>query len=393
MEPGAAVRAAADSGDYGAVIRLCRRERGWSQGHLGRLCGYSQSAISRLERGRCRFDVPTLRTVAQALDIPLHMVGLGEPAAVNRREFIGGALATVASTKLPRVPSEAADYFTDQLTGHWRADRALGPHLLLETVTQQTRTVVRAAAATRGQLHKDLLGIATAYSGLVGWLHQDAGDLPACERWLSETLELAHRSGDPELVAYALTCRAMVRNDMGDGLGAVDLADAAIAAAPALGAKAKAMAFQQAALGYALLDDRAAVDHRLDEMALALDQAQQRAYGGDRLDDRAVTIARCRATCYGRLGLGAESVALWAQVGIPTDDRRDAGVYLARHAAALLDAHQPDQAADLAAQGVGYLHETGSARMRVELSNLRTKAATWATTQPGRELVDLLAAV
>src|SRR6266545_2202845 len=167
MEPGAAVRAAADSGDYGAVIRLCRRERGFSQGQLGALCGYSQSAVSRLERGLRRFDIPTLRAVARALEIPLHMFGLGEPPAVNRREFIGAVVATVGTTKLPRVPSEAADYFTTQLAGHWRADRALGPHLLLDTVTQQTRTVVRAAAATRGQLHKDLLGIATAYAGLV----------------------------------------------------------------------------------------------------------------------------------------------------------------------------------------------------------------------------------
>lgn len=390
MEPGDAARAAAAAGDYGLVIRLYRQERGLSQGQLGGACGYSQPAISRLERGLRTYDLSTLRGVAHALDIPLHLFGLAEPALVNRRDFLAGTAMAIATTKLPRVPAEAVDYFTSQLAAHWQADRAIGPHLLIDTVAQQCRTVLRAVASTRGELHAHLLQVATAYTGLAGWLYQDAGDLAACSRWLSETLELAHRSGDPELVAYALTSKAMVRADAGDGVGAVDLAEAALTSAPQLGAKAKAMAVQQAAIGHALIGDRPAVDRCLDDMAGLLTSIEHRHFGGDRLDnDPAVVVARHRATCYGRMGMGAEAAALWAHAGVSLD-HRDAGVYLARYATALLDAHRPDDAVGLAAEGLGYLRETGSARMRDELHLLRNKAITWQTTAAGRDLIDVL---
>jgi hypothetical protein len=35
---------------------------------------------------------------------------------------------------------------------------------------------------------------------------------------------MAHRSGDPQLISYALTNKAMLRVEVHDGVGAVDLA-------------------------------------------------------------------------------------------------------------------------------------------------------------------------
>lgn len=52
---------------------------------LGGLTGYSVAQLSRLERGLCPMDVPTLHRFARALDIPLQALGLapasGTPAA------------------------------------------------------------------------------------------------------------------------------------------------------------------------------------------------------------------------------------------------------------------------------------------------------------------------
>lgn len=374
MEPGPEVRKAASAGDLGAVIRHYRERRRITEKELGKASGYSQSSISRLERrGNRSYDLSILRRIAQVLDIPLYLFGLSEPP-VNRRDFIGAAAAFAVSSKLPKVPPAVVPYFSAQLAGHWQADRALGPHLLIDTVEPQCRTVLQTVDASSGTLHRDLLQLATAYTGLTGWLYQDAGDLTLCSRWLAETLELAHRANDRELVAYALTCKAMVRADAGDGIGTLDLAEAALAVSPTLCAKAKAMAVQQAAYGYALINDRASVDRRLDELAVLLEAVENRPWGGDRLTHSpSMILNRHRATCYGALGLAVEAAALWEQTRLPTE-HRDAGVYLARQAAALADAGQPDEAAVLAAEGVRYLHETGSARMRREFTRLRQTA-------------------
>lgn len=359
----------------GAVIRLYRQQRGLKQADLGKACGYSQPQISRLERGLASYDPHTLRKVAQVLDIPVHLLGLVDQIPVNRRDFIGAVAAFATAPVLPAVPPDVVPYFSEQLAGHWRADRALGPHLLIDTVVPQCKTVLRTVDATKGGLHRDLLRLAVSYTGLAGWLYQDAGYLDACARWLAETLELAHRSNDAELVAYALTCKAMVCADRGDGIGTVDLAEAALAAAPEHSAKPRAMAVQQAAYGHALMGDRASVDRRLDELHVLLETVERdRPWGGDRLTQSPeLIVERHRATCYGELGLSAEAAAIWEQTGLP-DEHRDAGVYLARHATALADIGNPEKAAALAAEGVTYLHETGSARMRREYVRLGHKA-------------------
>lgn len=99
-----------------------------------------------------------------------------------------------------------------------------------------------------------------------------------------------------------------------------------------------------------------------------------------------------RATCYGRLRRSREAVDLWDGVfGTQPDDfRRDSGVYLARHAIAHLGADAPEQATQRARRAVGCLHETGSARLRLELHRLRDHAGPWSRTSAGRDLVAVL---
>jgi hypothetical protein len=213
-------------------------------------------------------------------------------------------------------------------------------------------------------------------------------------RMAHETLELAHRAGDPQLVAYALTCKAMVRADAGDGIGAVDLAAAALAVDDKLCAKAQVMALQHAAFGHALLGDRAAVDQLLGDIGdlLAGMDNDDYPWGGDRLrraPDDIVDVQR--ATCYERLGLAEEAAGLWDRVmRQPAAERRDRGVYLARQAATLLDIGEADGAAHRAMEGLRYLHETGSARMHSEFLRLHDKA-TRAGSNPVQDVLATMA--
>jgi hypothetical protein len=324
---------------------------------------------------------------------------LDDRASMDRRTLIAGLGSSLASFAL--VPSglsrnlgrETVDYFSAQLSSHWQTDRDLGPHVLASTAVAQCQSILEAIDAARGGLRSDLLHLGTAFSGFVAWLHQDIGDLAACSRWLDVTLELAHKAGDPQLLAYGLTCKAMLRADLDDGVGAVELAAAALTNADALCTKARVMAMQQAAFGHALLGERTTVDRLLDEIGAELENAStNEVWGGDRLRRAPAQVVDAqRATCYGRLGLADEAADLWANLPVHESiERRDRGVYLARHATALLDVGEPRQAARLAAEGVDDLYRTGSARMRREFGRLHDKAIPWTGTTAGRDLGDVL---
>ncbi|MFE5581183.1 helix-turn-helix domain-containing protein [Kitasatospora sp. NPDC056531] len=57
----------------GAVIRAARCARRMTQAQLGRACGYSASAISRIEAGRLRPPEPSILLIARALGLPEHV--------------------------------------------------------------------------------------------------------------------------------------------------------------------------------------------------------------------------------------------------------------------------------------------------------------------------------
>ncbi len=73
----AAVQAALDSGDLGAIVRALRHANHLTLAQLGGRCGYSTSTLSRMERGKQPLrDVRVLRSIADALRIPARLLGL-----------------------------------------------------------------------------------------------------------------------------------------------------------------------------------------------------------------------------------------------------------------------------------------------------------------------------
>ena len=320
-----------------------------------------------------------------------------EEEQVQRRAFVSvTAAALVAGPVAPQhVDPALIDYFQQQLEGHYRADMFLGPHDLIGTVSAQYQLIDKMVRSATGETRRGLLRAGAAYAALVGWLYQDAGDLDGAHFWRGVTQEIAMRSRDPHLIGYSLVNQAQVRTDLGDGPAVIDLCEAALEDSARLVPKVRIMALQQQAHGASLTRDRGTVDRLLDDAGTLLGRVDDDLPWGNACRRTPGYLEVQRATCYGRLGLGSEAVALWSQVldVVPETARRDRGVYLARHATAAAGAGEPDQAVEIARTVADIAVETRSARMRRELVTLQRAMRPWQDAPVGRDLAEVLAPV
>ncbi|MDX2909254.1 Twin-arginine translocation pathway signal [Streptomyces griseiscabiei] len=320
-----------------------------------------------------------------------------EEEHVRRRTFASVTDAALAPGPFApqHVDPALIDYFQQQLEGHYRADMFLGPHDLIGTVSAQYQLIDKLVRSAKGETRRGLLRAGAAYAALVGWLYQDAGDMEAAAFWRGVTQEIAMRSRDPHLIGYSLVNQAQVRTDLGDGPAVIDLCEAALADLHRLVPKVRIMAMQQQAHGASLAGDRGAVDRLIDHADGLLGRVDDDLPWGNACRRTPGYLEIQRATCYGRLGLGSEAVALWSQVldAVPETARRDRGVYLARHATAAAGAGEPEQAVEIARTAAGIAAETRSARMRRELVTLQRVMRPWQDAPVGQDLAEVLAPV
>jgi hypothetical protein len=316
---------------------------------------------------------------------------------IDRRHFVTATATALAfgRTAVRTVDPALVDYFSLQLAGHYRADMMLGPRELISTVTAQHTLISSLLANTRGDTRQGLLRSSAAYASLIGWLHQDAGDLPSSSVWRGVALEAAQRSQDHQLVAYALLNHASVRADLGDGPGVLDLCGAVLAGAGQLSPKMRVLALQQRAHGASLLGDRATVDSVLDQAAPLIERCDDGLPWGNACRRTPAYLEVQRATCYGRMGLAQTAAGLWQQVleTTPASARRDRGVYLARKATVCVQNGDPGHAVDAGQLAADLAVETGSARIRRELAGLRQAAQPWKNTAVGRDLEEIFASL
>ncbi|WP_374404266.1 helix-turn-helix domain-containing protein [Frankia sp. Cj3] len=292
-----------------------------------------------------------------------------------------------------QVAPEAIEYLASQIDSFYAAEATLGPYTVIPSVLVQQELLRQLLTVARGDARRALLRTNAAYAGLVTWLYQDAGDLGTASHWANHTLELAHRVGDTQLIRHALTNKAMICTDEQDGPGTLDLTSAALVDETELCPKVRVQAMQQSAHGFALMGNRRGADYALDKAAALLPQVDDDYPWYNACRRTPGYIEAQRATCYNRLGLGAEAVALWEQVitGLPTTARRDAGVYRARQAVASAQAHQPDAVVGAVRQAVTIAQETSSARLRQELEGVWHHLTPWHADPVGHEVKELLA--
>ncbi|TXS15535.1 Twin-arginine translocation pathway signal [Streptomyces sp. adm13(2018)] len=319
-----------------------------------------------------------------------------EETTVQNTSFLAVTAAALVPgpTATQHVDPGLVDYFQSQLEGHYRADMLLGPHDLIGTLGPQYQLIDKLTRSATGETRRGLLRVGAAYAALVGWLYQDAGDLSAAAFWRGITQEIALRARDPHLIGYAMVNSAQVRTDLGDGAGVVDLCEAALDDDRVV-PKIRVMAMQQQAHGASLLHDRGTVDRLIDEADRLLPRVNDDLPWGNACRRTPGYLEVQRATCYGRLGLGAEASDLWSQVldVVPATARRDRGVYMARHATAAATARQPEQAVEIARDVAAIAVETRSARMRRELATLERAMRPWQDAPVGRDLAEALAPV
>jgi transcriptional regulator with XRE-family HTH domain len=376
--------------DFHVVVRRLMAERGFSLRGLAREAGYDPSYLSKVINGR----KPCSPFVAKRLDVILDAAGAVTEAASR----LATGQNVEASDMADAVAPELVDYFRDSLGAHYRADMWLGPRNLIPTVRTQTDLIIQLLPRADTAVRADLLGVGATYAALLGWLYQDAGDLTASAHWRDATLGLAHRSGDAQLISYALTNKAMMAVDLGDGHAVVDFTQAALAGQRQLCAKVRVLALQHQAHGHAMLRDRAEADRLLDAADALTGQVDDDYPWGNacRRTPRYVDVQR--ATCYGRTGRKqdlADAAVLWGQLlgEMPDALRRDNAVFSTRYAAALAVVPEPERVTRIAADAASLVRTTGSARLRRELLALPRRAAGWADTRAGRELGDIIASI
>lgn len=372
--------------DLHAVAQRHMEARGTSLRALARAVHCDPSYLSKALRGL----KPCGPKLARDIDNALAAGG----------EIIAAALRSrpdPAPVEAPVAP-EVVDYFRAQLAGHYTADMYLGPLHLIPTVQTQAELITRLAGAADAPVRRGLLDTGAAYAALLGWLYQDAGDLAASARWRDSTLSLAHRSGDPQLVSYALMNKAMLALDQGDGAAVVDFAQAALSNVRELAPKARVLALQHQAQGHAMLGDRASADRLLDQAAVLIGRIDDEYLWGNSCRRTPHHVEVQRATSYGRTGRpedAADAASLWDQVmdSMPESARRDNAVFRARQSAALAQVPDPDRAVWAAAEAANAVRVTGSARLRREIKAIPKHAASWTRTPAGRELREIVGAV
>jgi hypothetical protein len=397
---------------FSEKLRELMTERGLGLRELARLAPCDSGYLAHMREGRRTPSAKLAERLDEVLDAGGELAALIPPRRARRRTRKGkdgaaiarrDALALAGAAGLPRglsgpVAPELADYFHDELAGHYTADRYLGPFRLIPTAATRYDLLCDLANATRGALRPRLWSLAAGYAGFLGWLHQDGGDIDRSVYWHDVMLERAHRANDRQLVAFALHNKAMLHADLLDGHGVLDLTRAALAEASGLVPKVRVLALQQTAHGLSLTEDNDArdeCDRLLDEAAALVDRIDDAyPWGGACLTPHYIDIQR--ATCLVRLGRAADALALWEKI-MPllraAGARRDVGVFLARQAQAYAVHHEPERAVTVAGEVVELANATGSERMRRELSGLQARMRPWAKEPPGRQLQEMLSSM
>ncbi|MBA9001659.1 helix-turn-helix domain-containing protein [Thermomonospora cellulosilytica] len=375
---------------FGETLRSLMRERGLSLRRLAKLSHYDVGYLSKVANGHW---TPS-RTLAERLDTVLDADG---------RLLALVSETSSADSRPPCVPHqgpvapELVMYFLEQLPGHYRADMWLGPRHLIPTVMTQAQLIEELSQAADAPVRQGLFGAGVAYSSLLGWLYQDAGDIDRSAYWRATALDMAHRSGDPQLISYSLTNKAMLAIDLGDGRAVIDYATAAMVDEQRLCSKVRVLALVHQAHGHSLLPgcDRADVDRLLDSAADLIEQVDDEYPWGNACHRTRNYIDVQRATAYVRLGVYREAADLWEQIlgAAPGSARRDDGVFWARQASALAALSEPERVIEIAASTAPIVNGTGSARLRRELKALPTQAERWRESRHGRELVEIISGI
>ena len=384
------VRDAAARSAPGTLIALVRQAHGLSQAELGTLCGFSQSAISRLEAGgNLAYDLRVLRSLQRLLGIPARLLGLAESGASgvgsdrvwDVRVFDAlGAAAVLGPLETLRDWDERQAI--DPETVHRllvvrrlinEADDALGPQGLAPVAVELYGVIDRMRRMASGRLRRRLLDVTALYAEFYGWLCEEQGDLRGAGDWTQRALQQAQAAEDRELVAYSYIRLAQLAAAEFDDDRVIGLARAA-QREDGLSPRVQALALQQEAQGHALAGNALACLRKLDE-ARALDvpatPLRSEEYRVGFCVDQDHVLVR-HAACLLELGRAREAIACYEQYADSREHicRWEQAVHVAKLARAYALSGDLDRTAALGARALDIGRTTGSALVKAELRRL-----------------------
>ncbi|MFI9327557.1 helix-turn-helix domain-containing protein [Kitasatospora sp. NPDC052868] len=240
-------------------MRAARCAQRMTQAQLGRACGYSASAISRVEAGLLRPAEQPLLLIAQALDLSRDAIGVGRRAtlaadvtpdqedAMLRRQLLVAGAAAVGASALSSTAASASASRPDasaRIVGALYEPAVSAPTSLpqLGRALASARTHFTAARyADLGETLPTLLGTAQATRDALSGGAREEANACAARAWVLATelalkghadvawpaadraLAAARASGDPVVQGEAARVLAITMRRAGRPAAAVDL--------------------------------------------------------------------------------------------------------------------------------------------------------------------------
>src|SRR6266568_211139 len=207
--------------DFAVLIEQIRRERGWTQAELAGAVGYSQSWVSKVLRGKQVLTLDQAREVARLLEMPVHLLRLGEAGGEDtaKRRDLGKALALAAVSwpVLVAADDDSAPTLTMITSAQRRLDATTPARDLVRSVIAHVEMANRLTArAHTSQRGVELAASLSEAAGFAGWLHADMCDFGTARTYYRLAFDGARHAGHDLLACYMLGSLAALEIDQGD---------------------------------------------------------------------------------------------------------------------------------------------------------------------------------
>ena len=340
-----------------------------STGTAGSVDGDNVVVPCRTRDGRIRYVAVSRRALLLSGPVGLAAAALAPPLEA-------GAMPS----SLPVGGPNPIEHFRAARRVLVQTDNLLGPRQAMLTVQQTLAALRPLRQDASGQDARDLLELQVRYAELAGWLAQDLGDVWAATTWTDRALQWALANGDPNLISYVLGRKSQLAADTGEGMDALDLAEAAQRGTKPR-SRLQAIGEMHRAHGLALCGEEADALRTYDVALRLVSHLEDPGPWGSWLNAGYVHVQRARSLHV--LGHHREAADGFRDAigNLPTTYRRDRGVYLARTARVHASLGEPEQAATFGVEAVAIASETGSARIITELAQLDHQLAEQASIQ------------
>lgn len=395
-------RSAVLAGKRGTLIRLAREAMGLRQADLGRMLGYSQSTVSRIENGRQHAnDMAVLSAAAELLGIPPAMLGLAAlpvlpdqarasatPGVrrddVNRLEFMGLVAGTAAGSMLAwqtdrrQLGARDVRALRRDLRRLYELDDHHGGVDVYAMAARAAGTVRRGVenADYREQTGRVLWSMVGELTEHVGWLAYDAERHDEARRWWLEALHVARLLDDGRVEAVVMASMSLQAGRRGAGREAVDLARAAQKAARHWGTpRVRSILLAREALGHSRSRDAGSAQRALRRASaeLARGRSDDDPLWLDFYDEADLAWHRMHAALDLHDLAEAERAIRSALSAVGSAFPRNHALYLAQLAELLVIRGRLDEGLSVASRAVSRASDLGSRRVDLRVEAVRRR--------------------